>query len=75
MTPNQGFGGPMEHFATVALEPQERRHSANDGSDGLSRNSDAMAAIAGARAAMQSYQAAPVEERLAVLTLLLFKRR
>jgi hypothetical protein len=75
MTPKQGFGDMMKHFAAVALELQEKRHAADYESDGLSRPSDALAAIAGARAALESYQAAPAEERLAFLTLLLFKRR
>ncbi len=75
MTPRHTFGDPVRYFAALVQELQAQRHIADYDPSEECRVSDALKAISGARAAIGAYQAVPAEERAALLTLLLFKRR
>ena len=73
--PPQGFGPNITDFAAAVVELQERRHSADYDVMIRMNRSDAVVAIATARAALDRFDKASGEQRLAFLSLLLFQPR
>src|SRR5262249_10623957 len=73
--PASGFRKNIAAFATAVVELQQKRHAADyDPMKSMTR-SDAMAAVATARAAFTYFLAASDEDRDALLSLLLFEPR
>jgi hypothetical protein len=73
--PSTGFGSNIVAFAEAVIELQERRHSADYDIMLRMSRSDAVAAIAAARAALSRFDKASEQEQLAFLSLLLFSPR
>jgi uncharacterized protein (UPF0332 family) len=73
--PNTGFGRNIVAFAEMAVELQEKRHSADYDVMIRINRSDAVVAIATARAALKRFQKANKTRRVAFLSLLLFPPR
>jgi uncharacterized protein (UPF0332 family) len=73
--PPKGFGVDIADFATAVVELQEKRHAADYDVMIRMNRSDAIVAIAQARAALGRFDKASQAERLAFLSLLLFPPR
>ena len=73
--PPAGFGADMVAFAAAVLELQLRRHAADYDVMIRMNRSEAVFAIAAAKAALSRFSAASPPERLAFLSLLLFAPR
>jgi uncharacterized protein (UPF0332 family) len=73
--PPAGFGSNIAAFATGVVELQQKRHKADYDPMIRMTRSDAVAAIATARAALVRYDAASDDDRAAFLSLLLFEPR
>jgi uncharacterized protein (UPF0332 family) len=73
--PPGGFGSNIAVFATAVVELQQKRHKADYDPMVRITRSDAVAAIATARAALVRYYASSDNDRTAFLSLLLFDPR
>ena len=73
--PFGGFGANIAAFAAAVVELQVKRHAADYDVMTRINRSDAVLAIAGARAALSQFDKASQQERLAFLSLLLFAPR
>jgi hypothetical protein len=73
--PPGGFGQDIKSFANAVIGLQEKRHSSDYGPLFRVTKSDTILAILAARTAINHLQGAPSDERLAFLSLLLFKAR
>jgi hypothetical protein len=73
--PAKGFGPNITAFAAAVVELQEKRHSADYDVMIRMNRSDAVFAIATARAALSRFGKASRAGRLAFLSLLLFPPR
>ena len=73
--PAGGFGSDMVAFATIVIETQESRHSADYDPSIRIKSSDAILALLNARRAFNCFTNASAAEREAFLYLLLFQPR
>jgi hypothetical protein len=73
--PSGGFGDDVRTFAALALELQEKRHTADYDPGIIVRAADASLAISNARVALRHWNAAPADARISFLMLLLFPPR
>jgi hypothetical protein len=73
--PRDGFGNEMQKFATIVLELQRKRQSADYDPSIRVETSDAQLAVSAARNALMSLRTASTERREAFLSLLLFEPR
>jgi len=73
--PSPGFGPAIIAFAEAVVELQEKRHSADYDVMVSVNRSDAVLAIATAKAALAGFDKANPQEQLAFLALLLFSPR
>jgi uncharacterized protein (UPF0332 family) len=73
--PSSGFGANTRAFAEAVIELQDRRHAADYDVMLRMNRSDAALAVATARAALARFDEATQQERLAFLSLLLFRPR
>jgi hypothetical protein len=74
-TPPGGFGADVAAFAAAVVTLQVKRHTADYDIAVRMNRSDAVLAIAEARAALGRFDRASQQERLAFLSLLLFSPR
>jgi uncharacterized protein (UPF0332 family) len=74
-TPSGGFGGDIAAFAAAVVALQVNRHTADYDVMVRMNRSDAVLAIAEARAALGRFDRANQQQRLAFLSLLLFSPR
>jgi hypothetical protein len=73
--PSTGFGADIVKFAEAVVELQEQRHAADYDIMISMNRSDALLAVATARAALTAFRAADQAQRLAFLGLLMFSAR
>jgi hypothetical protein len=73
--PPVGFGPNITAFATAVLELQQQRHTADYDPMVSMTRSNALAAIATARAALGRFDNAPPDAKAAFLALLIFVPR
>jgi hypothetical protein len=73
--PGNGFGSEMQKFATIVLELQRKRQSADYDPFIRVEKSDAQLAVSISRSALMSFRSASAEGREAFLSLLLFDPR
>jgi len=73
--PSTGFGAHIVKFAEAVVELQEQRHAADYDIMVRMNRSDALLAVATARAAVAALRAADQAEQLAFLGLLMFSAR
>jgi uncharacterized protein (UPF0332 family) len=74
-TPPDGFGADVAAFAAAVVTLQVKRHTADYDVTVRMNRSDAVLAIAEARAALGRFDRASQQQRLAFLSLLLFSPR
>jgi hypothetical protein len=74
-TPPGGFGADIAAFAAAVVALQAKRHTADYDVMVRMNRSDAVLAIAEARAALGRFSRASQQQRLAFLSLLLFSPR
>lgn len=73
--PEHGLGPDIQEFASLVLELQRKRHSADYDPSIRVKSSDALLAVRAARNALQRFNAAGAFERETFLSLLLFNPR
>lgn len=73
--PASGFDENIQRFATGVIELQERRHAADYDPSRKFKLSDVLATISSARSAIEKFGKAASDDKLAFLTLQLFRPR
>jgi hypothetical protein len=73
--PQDGFSQSIQDYASAALSLQESRHIADYDPRPRFRAADANLAIAAAQSALAEWNTAPIDQRDALLWLLLFRPR